>query len=300
MSEVLDYYYLENFVKVGLCGLWFGGNGSLNIVCIQGATPEQKGSSPAHLIENANRLDEYNDTVVLARRNPRTGEPEIYASRGTTDPGAYYTKTKPHPEGAAHLCWGQHRMEPYHRKKDGRLVLRGINNVTRFWRDPDKDARQDLDEPVSTQAIGQWFHAMGKGESIGKWSAGCVGPRGGYDGQAWQKLLKWLKEHPKGKHVPLTLWGIKDYLRYHSLGMGPHQFDCTLRMGIRDLTDYGPVRRLQRLLAGAGYSPGKIDGDWMHATQHAFLEFQRKEGLAVDGVCGPKSWAKLKLLNYGG
>jgi len=299
-KEVLDYYYLENFVKVGLCGLWFEGKGSLNIVCIQGALPEAEGATPRQISQVENLPDGYNDSIVLARRNPQTGEPEIYASSGTTEPGTYYTKIKPHQQGAAHLCWGQHRMEPYRRQKDNRLVLRGKNNVTRFWRDPDKDTVQDLEEPVFTQAIGQWFHTMGKGESIGKWSAGCVGPHGGYEGPAWQKFLEWLKEHPKGKHVILTLWGIGDYLRYHSLGMGPHQFDSTLRMGIRDLTDYGPVRRLQKLLAGAGYSPGKVDGDWMHGTQHAFLEFQHREGLMVDGICGQKSWAKLKLLNYGG
>jgi len=302
-SENLDFHYLKNFIKLALGGQWLEGFGSINIVCFPAGTLDKEGPDASRITRNLNRLDEYNDTIVIARRNPKSYKGEIYAAQGTVDPGKYYAVGHPHPEGAAHLCWGQHQMEPYRRQKDNRLVLRGINNVTRFWRDPDKDARQGLAEPVFTQAIGQWFHAMGKGKSIGKWSAGCIGPRGGYGGPAWQKVLEWLNVHPKGKHVVLTLWGLADYCKFHAdyrHQTGPLQFDLTLRMGIRDLTGYGPVRRLQRLLAGAGCSPGKVDGDWMHSTQHSFLEFQRSEGLAVDGICGPKSWAKLKLLNYGG
>lgn len=55
------------------------------------------------------------------------------------------------------------------------------------------------------------------------------------------------------------------------------------------------VRVLQALLIGNGYSCGAsgVDGSFGPATDKALRKYQEAKGLAVDGSCGPKTWAKL-------
>ena len=55
------------------------------------------------------------------------------------------------------------------------------------------------------------------------------------------------------------------------------------------------VKALQILLIGRGYSCGRYgaDGDFGTATYNAVKAYQKDKGLSVDGVCGPKTWAKL-------
>jgi peptidoglycan L-alanyl-D-glutamate endopeptidase CwlK len=55
------------------------------------------------------------------------------------------------------------------------------------------------------------------------------------------------------------------------------------------------VKRLQRALSKAGFSPGTIDGDFGPATRAAVMAFQASEGLLVDGIAGPRTLAALKL-----
>ena len=63
----------------------------------------------------------------------------------------------------------------------------------------------------------------------------------------------------------------------------------TLSLGAR-----GPaVRDMQRRLAAAGYSPGPDDGQFGAQTRSALMRFQGAHGLSADGVCGPKTWARL-------
>jgi lysozyme family protein len=54
------------------------------------------------------------------------------------------------------------------------------------------------------------------------------------------------------------------------------------------------VKKLQRALAGAGYSPGTIDGAYGSATTAAVMRFQQAQNLTADGVAGPKTLAALK------
>ncbi len=50
----------------------------------------------------------------------------------------------------------------------------------------------------------------------------------------------------------------------------------------------------QRLIAkGCSCGPWGADGDYGGGTKAALLQFQRKSGLAADGVCGAQSWTKL-------
>ena len=55
------------------------------------------------------------------------------------------------------------------------------------------------------------------------------------------------------------------------------------------------VRIMQGLLKELGYDIGSagVDGDFGSATETALKKFQRANGLSVDGVCGPKTWAAL-------
>ena len=53
------------------------------------------------------------------------------------------------------------------------------------------------------------------------------------------------------------------------------------------------VKTLQKMLNQLG-SNLAIDGDFGYKTYAAFTYFQHKNGLKVDGVCGPLSWAKLE------
>ena len=67
-----------------------------------------------------------------------------------------------------------------------------------------------------------------------------------------------------------------------------------LKKGMKD----SQVMTLQRILDSLGYRDNNgnrlvIDGSFGGKTDFAIREFQKKEGLAVDGSCGAKTWNKL-------
>ena len=59
--------------------------------------------------------------------------------------------------------------------------------------------------------------------------------------------------------------------------------------------DGSQVKAMQQLLIANGYSCGGkgADGDFGAKTDTALRAYQKAKNLAVDGVCGGKSWAKL-------
>lgn len=57
--------------------------------------------------------------------------------------------------------------------------------------------------------------------------------------------------------------------------------------------DTGPgVEQIQTALNAAGYGLG-VDGVFGDVTDRAVRDYQGKNGLAVDGIVGPNTWAKL-------
>ena len=55
------------------------------------------------------------------------------------------------------------------------------------------------------------------------------------------------------------------------------------------------VRAMQILLIGYGWPCGKwgADGDFGADTEKALRGYQSANGLDSDGICGPRTWAKL-------
>lgn len=53
------------------------------------------------------------------------------------------------------------------------------------------------------------------------------------------------------------------------------------------------VRWLQTELNNRGYNCGKVDGSFGNKTEKAVIAFQKANGLKADGICGPKTLAKL-------
>lgn len=53
------------------------------------------------------------------------------------------------------------------------------------------------------------------------------------------------------------------------------------------------VRYLQTILTDLGYNCGAIDGKFGQATYQAVVDFQKDNGLKVDGIVGKNTWMKL-------
>lgn len=67
---------------------------------------------------------------------------------------------------------------------------------------------------------------------------------------------------------------------------------ATVRKG-----DYNDsVRELQEKLTYLGYNVGGVDGDFGNNTLAAVIEFQRQNGLEVDGIVGALTWAALDVV----
>lgn len=55
------------------------------------------------------------------------------------------------------------------------------------------------------------------------------------------------------------------------------------------------VKRLQQALKDKGFDTGEIDGKFGTGTEAAVIAFQKSEGLAADGIAGPKTMAALAI-----
>lgn len=59
-----------------------------------------------------------------------------------------------------------------------------------------------------------------------------------------------------------------------------------------------PVREVQQRLLKLGYDVGYTDAIFGPQTEQAVREFQEQQGLGVDGIVGPKTWATLRALEW--
>lgn len=85
-------------------------------------------------------------------------------------------------------------------------------------------------------------------------------------------------------------WGQKSTYRFLGFILPPVQLVHALREGDRG----AEVELMQARLAAKGFlRRSEVDGDFGLITLGALLAFQFKSGLEVDGVCGPKTRAKL-------
>lgn len=98
-----------------------------------------------------------------------------------------------------------------------------------------------------------------------------------------------------------TTWGLYPYTEYTAeqeaiarvaAGMAITDGTPILRKGDNGKT----VVELQNLLLAQGYKLPQhgADGDYGSETVKAVKEFQKNNGLDVDGICGPKTWAVLR------
>ncbi|HSP81537.1 MAG TPA: peptidoglycan-binding domain-containing protein, partial [Myxococcaceae bacterium] len=53
------------------------------------------------------------------------------------------------------------------------------------------------------------------------------------------------------------------------------------------------MRSLQDKLRSAGFNPGVSDGKFGPRTERAVRDFQRAQGLKVDGIAGPRTMGAL-------
>lgn len=85
-------------------------------------------------------------------------------------------------------------------------------------------------------------------------------------------------------------WGQSSSYKFLGFVMPPVQLTHALREGDRG----AEVELMQARLAARGFMRrSEVDGDFGLITLGALLCFQLKSGLEVDGVCGPKTRAKL-------
>ena len=92
-----------------------------------------------------------------------------------------------------------------------------------------------------------------------------------------QTLMKYIKKYK------LWMWDY-EVLRNYS----PEKLR-TIKQG----SDGGGVYLLQELLFHNGYKLS-CDGQFGGQTDYILKAFQKKKGLVVDGICGPKTWKALK------
>ncbi len=89
----------------------------------------------------------------------------------------------------------------------------------------------------------------------------------------------------------LTVDGVVGPLTWLNLDEADYS-EPVLKSGSRGL----PVRRVQSRLTRAGYDTGGVDGIYGSKTASAVKKLQADYGLTVDGVVGPKTWARINAL----
>lgn len=135
-------------------------------------------------------------------------------------------------------------------------------------------------------------------ELLQKWNPAAL-PKYGADSDFGSETLEWtnkffvssgLTDGP----VDEPLVGPKSFERIRQVIRRPKFSDsCTSRLWKRN--DRGAcVKQIQRELQRRGFYGGRIDGIFGPITEGAVEDFQRSEGIGVDGIVGPNTYARLR------
>jgi peptidoglycan hydrolase-like protein with peptidoglycan-binding domain/tetratricopeptide (TPR) repeat protein len=144
-----------------------------------------------------------------------------------------------------------------------------------------------------------------------------LAPGSGYTGgptatmvRGLQRRLDGLGDSPgpiDGRYGPRTQRAVERFQSAHGLrvdGIAGPITQAALRTPATVLypgagytaTGSSAVRALQRRLRADGYSPGPIDGRYGPRTSNAVRRFQAAHHLQIDGIAGPKTYARLNNL----
>jgi peptidoglycan hydrolase-like protein with peptidoglycan-binding domain len=251
------------------------------VLALQGSKLVRQVPGDQIRIALTNRPDEYDDLLIAI--GSRKGVRVFEAFRGTTQPGAYFTQADPHPQGAANLTFGPHRFVLG--DHSGRPAFRGKDELARVWRDKDGDHVFDLSEKIYVGHFGINIHPGGRGEYIGKWSAGCINVWGGVDGPQWARFYELGAEQVRTAGDLLVLvWRANDLDAFIRAG-SPAAWKPTIYPGTVSIW-------VQHMLIGMDLQPRTNDYSGDYLTRVA--NWQRSKGLVADGIVGPKTWAAMK------
>ena len=150
--------------------------------------------------------------------------------------------------------------------------------------------------------------AASRADPIGV-GAGYRQPHGSQRVRALQRQLVRVGEHPgpiDGRFGPLTEAAVRSFQLREGLAVdgivGPiteaalRRETALIAVGSGYGKSHGSqrVRALQRQLVRVGEHPGPIDGRFGPLTEAAVRDFQRHQGLAVDGIAGRQTSGKLE------
>lgn len=119
-------------------------------------------------------------------------------------------------------------------------------------------------------------------------AAGYSLPKYGADGTFGAESESALREFQSDNGLSADgICGPKTWAALQAKGAGE-----TIRRGSKGET----VKKMQQLLMATGYALPKYgaDGSFGAESEEALRRFQEANGLAVDGICGPKTWAVLQ------
>jgi peptidoglycan hydrolase-like protein with peptidoglycan-binding domain len=250
--------------------------GQLNILALQGVSYLGK-----EISVNKNETDFYNDLIIALFND------DYHIFKGTVDPGAYYRRNPVNKKGCAHVAFTQHIYVPG--KHNGKYdAFRAKNEHVWILRDYNRDyvfGEGDTIQFASNTGIN--FHAMGSGSNVGRWSAGCIGPFGGWNGEAWKTIMDLSKKSKKNEFL-ITVWRGRDYLRFV---LDEGSFIPTLHFGVINPW----VEAIQKF-----FGIDNIPEVFGSREAKAIKTYQKMIGLDSDGIVGPKTWAALNVEDHFG
>jgi len=79
-----------------------------------------------------------------------------------------------------------------------------------------------------------------------------------------------------------------------------HEAKTNISIKPREFKSRGRIKEIQACLKNAGFYNGRIDGVKGKGTRKAIREFQKANGLKVDGIVGSKTWELLSKYSGSG